>query len=363
MPPALPDELIAADRALDALLSRISFSRHLNPENVASARAAFVDGAEAPPFRYAPTPWADDAIGELTALRIPNSHPLGPLLSRAIGDTIALIVALRDRTAEAFDALAQRAEWYPGAADSVSHPVCSPGAAPTGSMGADEMFEVLTRALRERALIGWRVERDPVMSARVLVDSAKRIVRLNPASRFRQADAISLVAHEIDVHVMRAANGADQPLRLFANGLPGSLLTEEGLAITAEERMGTLPETFLPRQALVLRAVERARTMGFRDLYACVTAESSEAFAWQVCLRVKRGLADPGAPGVYAKDTAYYRGYRLVQAWLASGGNVSDLYVGKVATEHPVAEWLAEGLIRSGPVPEMWRAPLPIQST
>ncbi len=355
MPLALPDELIAADRALDALLSRISFSRHLNPENVAIARATFLDGALSPPFRYAPTPWADDAIAELTAQRVPTSHPFGPLLARAIGDTIALIVALRDRTAEAFDALAQRADWYPSAADALASLPATAGPAAVGSVDAEEMFEVLTRALRDRALTAWRVERDAVMSARVLVDSAKRVVRLNPTSRFRKADVVSLVAHEIDVHVVRAANGSDQPLRLFGNGLPGSLLTEEGLAIAAEERMGTLPTTFLPRQALVLRAVDRARHMGFRDLYESVAAESSEGFAWQVCLRVKRGLADPGAPGVYAKDTAYYRGYRVVRAWLDAGGPMEHLYVGKVGTEHPVTEWLAEGWIRSGPVPEMWR--------
>lgn len=353
---ALPDELIAADRTLDALLSRVSFSRHLNPENVPHARAAFEHGAAAPPFRYAPTAWADDALAELASVRVPVQHPLGPVVRRAIEDTARLIRALRDRTAEAFDELAVAADWYPNPVELNAVPMPGPTPSSTASVCADEMADALLRALTDRGLTDWRIERDYVMSARVLVDSAKRMVRLNPVARFRDTDLTSLVAHEIDVHVARAVNGADQPLRIFATGLPGSLLTEEGLAVAAEARVGLLPDGFLARQSAVLRAVELGRQLGFRELYDALRKDTGDNFAWQICLRVKRGLADPAAPGVYAKDTAYARGYRLVSEWLDDGGDLKWLYVGKVGVQHPIADWVAGGWVRLGPVPELWRA-------
>ena len=73
-----------------------------------------------------------------------------------------------------------------------------------------------------------------------------------------------------------------------------------------------------------------------------------------MALRVKRGLADPGGPGAYAKDGVYLSGWRRVRAWLADGGDIGLLYVGKVGLEHPVADWLARGWVRTGPVPKLW---------
>jgi hypothetical protein len=195
---------------------------------------------------------------------------------------------------------------------------------------------------------------EPVLSSRVLVEAARRTIRLNPAARFRRSDEAGLIAHEIDVHVTRGENGAAQPLRMFGTGLARSLGTEEGLAILAEERVGTLSASFLPRQAVVSEAVRQAGALGFRALYELLREQVGSLGAWQIALRVKRGLARPGEPGVYAKDTVYLSGYRLVRDWVAAGGRIADLYVGKVGIEHPVGEWRAAGWVRDGRVPALW---------
>ena len=56
---------------------------------------------------------------------------------------------------------------------------------------------------------------------------------------------------------------------------------------------------------------------------------------------------------MYAKDTVYLRGYRRVKAWLADGGDLRLLYVGKVAVDHPVEEWLEAGWVHPQPVPAL----------
>jgi hypothetical protein len=222
-------------------------------------------------------------------------------------------------------------------------------------VGADELIANLELALTDREIEGWTVLRDRIMSARVLVDGAKRVLRVNPDARFRERDLARLVAHEIDVHVLRSVNGEAQPLRCFETGLPGSLATEEGLAMIAEERTGTQSPGVLARQQEVLRAIQMAREMGFRELFSALTERLGHGLAWGICLRIKRGLDRPDQPGVYAKDSVYLRGRMQVSQWLESGGELAHLYVGKIGIHDPVQKWLEQGWIQPARVlPPEW---------
>ncbi len=349
----LPDEVLYADERLHALHAAIRFSSHLNPVNIAEARAAFFAGAEAPPFDYAPATWAADARAALDALVVPAYHPLGAELLAAIAETRALVDALDHRDPDRFETLARRCDWLPE--DDADYGTVPPPTPPVAAeIGADRMFGTLRDALRRRGLTAWEISWDPVLSSRILVDAARRAIRVNPAARFRETDRAGLVAHEIDVHATRGANGEAQPLRLFSTGLARSLLTEEGLAIVAEERVRALSPGFVARQGLMIRAVRLARVAGFRELWEALVPDAGQGGAFQIALRVKRGLARPALPGVYAKDSVYLRGYQRVRAWMDAGGDMRLLYVGKVGLHHPVGEWIRAGWVRPGPVPGMW---------
>jgi hypothetical protein len=352
----LPPALLHADRELHTLYERIPFSRYLNPINVAEARQAFRSGSKAPPLRYHAAHWADEELARLERLEPPLDHPLGRLIQTAIDGTTLFVRALRDRTPEAFDELARHSAWYPDedtliAARSERHDRDDQPFA----LGARDMISALRQGLVERGLGDWRVEEDPVMSARVLVDGAKRLLRVSPRASFRRRDIQRLVVHEVEVHAIRSFNGRRQPLKIFATGLPGSLETEEGLALCAEERSGSASPGTHWRQGVVVQAVEWARTMGFRELHEAISDTAGRGLAWGVAERLKRGLADPSAPGVYAKDIVYYRGHRKVKRWLDEGGDIRLLYVGKVGVDDPVQGWLDEGLVSLQPVPSTFR--------
>ena len=125
--------------------------------------------------------------------------------------------------------------------------------------------------------------------------------------------------------------------------------------MVGEETSGTSSPGVLARQAEVCRAIEHARHVGFRELYEGIAARTNPSLAWGISLRVKRGLASPGEPGVYAKDSVYLAGRNLVRDWLDAGGDIRKLYVGKVGVNDPVDEWVDQGWVTLQPVPKFWR--------
>ena len=350
----IPEPVLRADGALYAILERVAFSRYLNPTNAAEARTAFRAGHSAPPFEYHTLDQADDILRELDATEPPRDHPAGSLVGQCFDGARNLIYALRDRTADAFDVMNTAADWYPSPTLlAQSYTSASAGKEPM-DVDATRMIDHFKAALGQRGLNDWQVESDPVMSARILVDGAKRIIRVRTNARFRARDLKRLVVHELDVHATRSMNGRAQALHCFATGLPGSLATEEGLAMVAEEVSGTSSPGVLARQLEVVRAIDHAKNAGFKEVYDTLAERVGPGLAWGVSLRIKRGLAHPELPGVYAKDSVYLAGRNLIRAWLDEGGDVAELYVGKVGVHHPVAEWIAEGWVTTQHIPEFW---------
>ena len=94
--------------------------------------------------------------------------------------------------------------------------------------------------------------------------------------------------------------------------------------------------------------------MGFRDLYDRILGVAGPGLAWGIAVRLKRGMSDASLPGVFAKDVVYYRGEIRINRWIQSGGSLSTLYVGKVGLEHPVEQWLKDGLLNCREVPELF---------
>lgn len=337
----LPPSLLDADRALCALHRRVVTSRYLNPTNEPELRAAFAAGKPVRPA-YTPASWADEHLRALDRVRPPLSHPLGAVVAQAVHESRLATVALRDRTAAAFAALGEASGWDepPGAPVPGPFP---PRPEESVRVGAPVLAEHLARALRGRGLHRWRVEMDPVMTARVLVDAPRSVVRVNPRATCAPAELHALEAHEIGVHVARAEAGARQPLGIFALGLPGALATEEGLALHAEAEAAGLPAAAVSRLEAMARLALRAQGLGLTALVRAFAPELGAGTALGMALRVKRGLAHPEQPGAYTKDRVYWLGLCRVGHYLAEGGRRDLLAVGKVGTHHPVAAWVERG--------------------
>jgi hypothetical protein len=174
----------------------------------------------------------------------------------------------------------------------------SPKAVKKGTVPASELKRVLVKVLKIYGLSGWQVALTD--KRLVSVYTSKKLVSLGKDWKFTPASAKRRVIHEIEVHVLRGANGYLQPLKIFATGLPGYLPTEEGMAFYFEEKMGLLSQRKLRDYAARVigvdsvcqgldfrRAFERSKKYGFTDNQA-----------WGLTLRVYRG-------GGYVKDHIY----------------------------------------------------------
>ena len=349
--------LFAIDKQLHKIISSLSSSKYINPTNIAQAYSVFMKGERVPPFSYVPLQQADHLLYALDSIPTVEDHPFGLLIGQKIEHVRLLIYALRDRTAQSFHALAEAQGWLPDEAllklrFSKQHPY------PTRrNTTAQQLRSYLKQALHQRGQLDWDVVFDSCMSARVLVQSTQKKIFIQKGARFYHHDLPRLVTHEIDVHALRSINGSKQPLRIFQTGLPKSVLTEEGLAMLAEEKTNLLSKNTLSDQTHLVWAIDQARHLGFRELYEQLKLRVGPRMSWVICLRIKRGLSRPEEPGVYAKDSVYLKGYIRVQNWLKNGGDIQHLYVGGVDISHPVEEWLKKGWITLQSCPVFWKQP------
>jgi uncharacterized protein (TIGR02421 family) len=146
-----------------------------------------------------------------------------------------------------------------------------------------------------------------------------------PASR-----VTALLAHEVGTHVVTYYNGRAQPFRQLYSGLANYDTLQEGLAVLAEYLVGGLSR---PRIRLLAGRVIAVSAMldgaGFVETFRLLAREHGfdQRTAFLATMRVYRG-------GGLTKDAVYLRGLCELLDYLAGGGELEPLYVGKIAVSH-----------------------------
>lgn len=188
-------------------------------------------------------------------------------------------------------------------------------------------------ALKKRFHNDWTVELTKIV-ADVAVNSLQKKLKINETAFFNEERIKQLIIHEIDTHILRSYNGAQQPYKIFQYGFPDYLETEEGLAIYNEHLNGCLPDKHLYRYAIRLVMAKKALTNDFYDLFSECFELNFRDFdkAWKTCLRLKRGLFDTSLHGAYIKDLVYYRGFLKMREQPKE--IIRSLYIGKIGLEN-----------------------------
>lgn len=197
----------------------------------------------------------------------------------------------------------------------------------------DDAVTIFEQTIDSYGLHDWQVSVKQNMVADCAVGEKRIFIR--HGARFSKAHVASLVAHEIETHVLTGENGAIQPYNLFRRGFANYLDTQEGLAIHNQIRVLSPhhEKRFLHAKSVlaVAYAMEHSfsetrrfleRDLGFRPEKALMKT-----------LDLKRGMNRGTEIGAFTKTLVYFRGYRAIEQYVRAGGDLKRLYIGKIAIE------------------------------
>ncbi len=157
----------------------------------------------------------------------------------------------------------------------------------------------------------------------------------------------ALIQHEVGTHVLTYYNGKQQPLKQLYAGLAGYDEWQEGIAVMAEYLAGGLTLTRLRLLAARVVAVH-AMIAGQSFVETFLLLHEAYGYklkkAYNITVRVFRG-------GGLTKDLVYLRGLVRLLKYYENKGNLTPLFVGKIAEKHvPFIEELIYRNIISTPV-------------
>ncbi|WP_420601871.1 flavohemoglobin expression-modulating QEGLA motif protein [Flagellimonas sp.] len=167
------------------------------------------------------------------------------------------------------------------------------------------------------------------MAAEAMVSNSEQALLIKKNIKFSKNQLLTLANHEIGVHLVTTYNGLLQPLKIFSNGLPKNVETQEGLAVFSEYMGGALTLKRLKELAYrVLAADSLIKGYSFADTFDLIHGQyklnKHEAFG--ITLRAHRG-------GGFTKDRLYLSGLRKIYKRYQSEESLDVLLSGKVALE------------------------------
>lgn len=191
----------------------------------------------------------------------------------------------------------------------------------------DAALQELGRYASEHRALDRRVEVRRDITG-LLVSSGNLLI--GETLMLRPERVIPLLHHEVGTHVLTYVNGSVQPLEQLSQGLAGYDELQEGLAVFAEYLAGGLDRLrmrLLAARVVAARSVEQGAD--FVETYRLLTREFDYSVrgGWHVALRVH-------ASGGFTRDLIYLRGLIHLLQYLADGGELEPLYIGKIALKH-----------------------------
>ncbi len=180
------------------------------------------------------------------------------------------------------------------------------------------------------------------LSAAAMVLNNTQTLLLKKNHRFSANQLKVLANHEIGVHLVTTFNGLDQSLKIFHNGFPNNVETQEGLAVYSEYMSGCLTLHRLKELSYrVIAADSLHKGFNFCDTFDLLHNQYklNREESYNISLRAHRG-------GGFTKDYMYLTGLKKIYNYHQSGGDLDILLKGKVSLENIdiVTKWENEGL-------------------
>jgi len=180
------------------------------------------------------------------------------------------------------------------------------------------------------------------ISAAAMVQNNTQTLLLKKNHRFSANQLKVLANHEIGVHLVTTHNGMRQSLKIFHNGFPNNVETQEGLAVFSEYMSGCLTLYRLKELSYrVMAADSLHKGFNFCDTFDLLHNQYklNREESYNISLRAHRG-------GGFTKDYMYLTGLKKVYDYYHNKSNLDVLLTGKVSLDnvHIIKNWQEQGL-------------------
>ncbi len=168
------------------------------------------------------------------------------------------------------------------------------------------------------------------IAADAMVSNSSQALLIKRNTKFSKNQLLTLANHEIGVHLVTTYNGMLQPLKIFSNGFPKNVETQEGLAVFSEYMGGALTLKRLKELAYrVLASDSLIKGYGFSDTFDLIHNQYklNRNDAFSITLRAHRG-------GGFTKDRLYLSGLRKIYKRYRQEVSMDNLLTGKVAIDY-----------------------------
>ncbi|HRX63503.1 MAG TPA: DUF1704 domain-containing protein [Candidatus Absconditabacterales bacterium] len=200
----------------------------------------------------------------------------------------------------------------------------------------EEVKRKIEKYLNKKGIEGVDVIITSTTLARVSVIMGKKIkIKINRMVPFQEKELESVLAHEIDTHLMRYINGANSGWNIFKEGVGFHIKDEEGLAIYNASKH--LPSEFeklsFYKKYFLLKEAQKYPFGKLTDLTKFLYPEKNLERIFNTILKLKKGIQDTGVikeGAIFMKEKVYLDGYVKIKDWAEKGGEVEDMYKGKV---------------------------------
>ncbi len=333
-------DLRGVDRVFGQIDKDLLLLKHIKPLNLEEEQLRLqADALYNPTFVYSEIETNLDETRKKLDEPIKDDSPLGILLEKKRKELITRIDLLQSRGKnEQFTKLSQKLFGKPNASLlSAAQKECDEREACDANtkkpLSAEDALKKFEAVLKRYALHDWQVSIRQKLVARVTVGGSKIYIRAD--GTFSEEDIDSLIAHEIETHVLTAENGTHQPYHLLRRGPTGYLDTQEGLAIYNERRvLGPYAEKrYNPPKNLLGLEYSLGHSLAQTRTYLEAELGYTPERALQQSISMKRGLGDTSDAGGFTKSMTYFRGVRAIEKFVDGGGDLKRLYIGKVALD------------------------------
>lgn len=198
----------------------------------------------------------------------------------------------------------------------------------------DKLRMAFVKYLKKYKIKNWRIIISKQKDFNIQVRYKHEKVRISEEANLGFASLDSLLAHEVDGHIIRAVNAAKQKSRVFQRPLPFYIKTEEGLACYLGDYLAKNGELSKKHHAIKYLGSYLALNSSFREVCEFFMDNGlSPDLAFQRAMRIKRGFTDTSQPGCNAREAIYWEGMMDIKRYLENGGSLKKLYSGKIGLQ------------------------------